>query len=59
MIQEIIAFLIVAAAFVYLARTFWMIFGSSGKKCGGCSNSCGGKVEKPPQLVQIQINKKP
>ena len=57
MFQEIIVFLIVGLAVAYLARRFWGIF-TTGKSCGGCGSACGGKVQQPQTLVQLQINLK-
>ena len=60
MIQNIIVFLIVAAATVYLGRLLWISL--SGKKgCGGCATGGCSKVTASPQqpagtLIQISLN---
>jgi hypothetical protein len=62
MIQNIIVFLIVALAGVYLARMVWAsVSGKKGCNCGtggGCSKA--GAAPKPPAaaLIQISLNGK-
>ena len=62
MIQNIIVFLIVAAAAVYLGRLLWISL--SGKKgCGSCATGGCSKAMTTPQqsggnLIQISLNGK-
>ncbi len=62
MFQEIIVFLIVGGAIVYLARQILGTF-TSKKGCGKCDGCDGAspsaKVSPPQQLLQIQVKKKP
>jgi hypothetical protein len=60
--QDIIVYLIVAAAAAYLARTVWsaLIGGKSG--CNSCGSNCASNKPKaarstpaPQQLVQIDL----
>ncbi len=54
MFQEIIVFLIVGGAAMYLARQVVGTF-TTKKGCGGCD---GAKQKAPQQLMQIQVKKK-
>ncbi|HEX8552423.1 MAG TPA: FeoB-associated Cys-rich membrane protein [Abditibacteriaceae bacterium] len=54
--QDILVGVIVLAAMVYLARTFWL-----SSKGGGCGGACGKKTCAPkPQdeLIQISFDKR-
>lgn len=53
--QEIIVFLIVGCAALYLARLTLGTF-TSKRGCGGCDNA---KKDAPQPLLQIQVKKKP
>lgn len=63
MLQNIIVFLIVAAAAVYLARSAWSSLAGK-KSCGSCGTGGGcskttAKVQPPPNaLIQISLNGK-
>jgi hypothetical protein len=58
--QELIVFLIVGAAALYLVRMLWNT-AQNQKGCGGCGGACGGKTAKPANssLIQIQLNGQP
>jgi hypothetical protein len=62
MLQNVIVFLIIAAAVAYLARLTWLsMIGKKGCGCGsggGCSKAGG--MSRPPAngLVQISLNGK-
>jgi hypothetical protein len=56
--QDIIVYLIVAAAAIYLARTVWsaLIGGKSG--CNSCGSNCASQSKSTPaapKLVQIDL----
>lgn len=61
LVQQIIVFLVVAAAIVYIGRMLWTaLFGQGG--CHSCSSNCGShsskgeqqKVTMPQHLIQLQ-----
>lgn len=55
--QDLIVFLIVGAAFVYLARYFWLSSrGKAGCNCPNSGGACGGEVKPKNDLVQIDLN---
>jgi|GEM_PF-4210679 len=60
-LQEIVVFLIVAAAVAYICRMLWgALFGKGG--CHSCSSNCGShgakddskKAAMPQHLIQLQ-----
>jgi FeoB-associated Cys-rich membrane protein len=60
MLQDIVVYLIVAAAAVYLARMLWQA--ANGEKgcgsCGGCAKSAPSTRQSPDAggLIQIDLN---
>jgi hypothetical protein len=56
--QEFVVFLIVGAAFAYVARTLWLSWRGD-KSCGGCngcaSNKNSSQAPREAPLVQIDL----
>lgn len=56
--QDILVYLVVAGAALYLGRMLWGFVSGKKSGCSGCSSNCGapGKVAAPtPALLQIEV----
>lgn len=60
--QDVIVYLIVAAAAFYLVRTVWSAFAGEKSGCNSCGSNCGSKqpsTQRTPQsqgLIKIDLN---
>ena len=56
--QEIIVYLIVAVAALYLARSVWGALAGGKSGCNSCGSNCGAQSKSTPtapKLVQIDL----